>query len=568
MASRIRDFFKPTGAEFILTNDVFLKRKCYRTVWPDPPNLAFLHDLLDEGASRAAEREALETSEALEEIRALDRGGESPVHSRAAEAEGGRPAFADSERRKLMDELTRWRDECILRREEIERMRTELGEMRRRQAGARAQEAEVAESGGKEARELRTLLSQTEERYETLMEEYRQARMIYEEKLTASARENDEEKVRRTETARSLRLLEEAHADLKRQLAAAQGKTKDAETRAAAAEIQTEARAAEAAKAAEEGARRSRELERRVAELESLNKALEVKARDYEIQWGQLQEDYQKKYREVSDRLNAAAQEIGEWKLRAEEMALKVEELRKSRDDLALVAAEQRDMALALGKRNETLEKELAATRADFEMEKGLRQRDEERVRAWEADKRRVEADWDARSRDLAEQKKRVSDLEIVLEERTRALAEMDRSLQNGRTLLESRERELETLRRQVRDMNQQIEQREAQQRRIQIVNQLAERENLFKSLVKRQQKIEAEIREREEAMREILADQERLERDIIEAKQAQRYLMGQARKERGMRVRGAQRADRQSSEADGGRIALDEGDHDRAGVE
>ena len=42
MAVKVKDYFRSTGAEMFLTNDVFLKRKCYRTVWPEPPNLSFL----------------------------------------------------------------------------------------------------------------------------------------------------------------------------------------------------------------------------------------------------------------------------------------------------------------------------------------------------------------------------------------------------------------------------------------------------------------------------------------------------------------------------------------------
>src|SRR5687767_8826326 len=35
IATKLRDFFKTAGADLVLTNDVFQKRKCYRTVWPE-----------------------------------------------------------------------------------------------------------------------------------------------------------------------------------------------------------------------------------------------------------------------------------------------------------------------------------------------------------------------------------------------------------------------------------------------------------------------------------------------------------------------------------------------------
>ena len=36
-AKQIKDFFISINAEILLTNDEFLRRKCYRTVWPSDP---------------------------------------------------------------------------------------------------------------------------------------------------------------------------------------------------------------------------------------------------------------------------------------------------------------------------------------------------------------------------------------------------------------------------------------------------------------------------------------------------------------------------------------------------
>ena len=44
VAAKVKEYFRSAGAEIVLTNDIFYKRKCYRTVWPEPPNLSFLHN--------------------------------------------------------------------------------------------------------------------------------------------------------------------------------------------------------------------------------------------------------------------------------------------------------------------------------------------------------------------------------------------------------------------------------------------------------------------------------------------------------------------------------------------
>ncbi|MCB9800281.1 MAG: hypothetical protein H6757_05945 [Candidatus Omnitrophica bacterium] len=44
-AVKLKDFLRVSGAEFFLTDDEKVKRKCYRAVWPDPPRISFLPEL-------------------------------------------------------------------------------------------------------------------------------------------------------------------------------------------------------------------------------------------------------------------------------------------------------------------------------------------------------------------------------------------------------------------------------------------------------------------------------------------------------------------------------------------
>ena len=42
-ALQIKQHFQNSQKDILVSNDSFLKRRCYRTVWPTPPSLAFLH---------------------------------------------------------------------------------------------------------------------------------------------------------------------------------------------------------------------------------------------------------------------------------------------------------------------------------------------------------------------------------------------------------------------------------------------------------------------------------------------------------------------------------------------
>ncbi len=208
IATKVKDYFLSTGAEIVLTNDVLVKRKCYRTVWPEPPSLSFLHDWNEPKETQSEQQEILEAEEALNEIRSLqheDRGSQEQESQSDSDPEPvsetlALPIFSASERGQLLDEVDRWMRQCMSARQELEQQRQEFtslqGDLERsRKEVARLNEAQKnpdpkIQQQERQAREAQVLLSGAEEKYEGLKEEYRDARKIFEERMLAAAQES------------------------------------------------------------------------------------------------------------------------------------------------------------------------------------------------------------------------------------------------------------------------------------------------------------------------------------------------------------------------------------------
>jgi chromosome segregation ATPase len=200
IAVQVKEHFRPTGAEMILTSDVFMKRKCYRTVWPNEPNLSFLTGESSPPAEGVQE-EVLAADEALDEIRSLSEEAfqEGPVAAHEVRFDGGgRDVAADSDRERMEEEIRKLREECFDLREQRNQLRLQMEQLRSHEL-ADASEIEsrmkrLAEEREREVKELRALLGHAEEKHDVLKNEYREARLVYEEKmaqLTEQSREDE-----------------------------------------------------------------------------------------------------------------------------------------------------------------------------------------------------------------------------------------------------------------------------------------------------------------------------------------------------------------------------------------
>ena len=167
VALQLRDYFKVLGANLTLSNDVLFKRKCYRTVWPQQPNLGFLHQWKPplEQRDRLSQnlQEALDPEEALHEIRSL------------SQEDGNHHPSTFSQIWPSEENLKNTTEEIFSVKKENREIPTSIPKNLK---------------SGPETQEFRELLATHEEKYQILKGEYRQSQEIWEEKLRVTRQEN------------------------------------------------------------------------------------------------------------------------------------------------------------------------------------------------------------------------------------------------------------------------------------------------------------------------------------------------------------------------------------------
>lgn len=192
-ALQLKQYFRSTQAEILVSNDHILKRRCYRTVWQTPPNLSFLHQLDSKSSPPKDTTEKLDQEEAIQEIR-------SWVQTEAFSGEGGERLPRDShenrhfrnileeDREKLLKESVGLKENMIQLHKALEKAQNGVVEKERMLQASEG----VRKQREKEVEELRLIVGQSEEKYELLREEFRQTRQYFEEKIMSYEKKSEE----------------------------------------------------------------------------------------------------------------------------------------------------------------------------------------------------------------------------------------------------------------------------------------------------------------------------------------------------------------------------------------
>lgn len=587
IAGKLKDFFRAAGAETILTNDTFQKRKCYRTVWPEPPNLSFLQSWNPLVEKTQDHSEELGPEEALDEIRTLTPPpppAPAPVKKETPKpsAPAG-PIFQNRpEKNPLAEEAERWRKECMKLREESQELKRRLERMEKDNTPAQFRDDKKwLEEKEKEMKQAQVLLEHANEKYEVLRQEYSNARHLYEEKISALLQETERSKKKITELTENLSGAQRQKLELESQTV--EGKKSKA---ASEERLTTLAQAFEQSKRT--AAELTENLQKSLQEKQTLDHNYSQKSREYQV----AIEDLRQTKNMLEEKLSSTTQVLEQFKRQAAEQAeiLRSTQSQKQTVEVALTQARQEiqklqdeiqkgrlayeqkifkhteDAArLELNLKNMT-EKMTLLQKTKEQLELTVNTQSEQ-IAYWHdkhskvlpqfeevskklQDEKQLRELAESRSKDMektqyqimqdAQQKSlRSNELEQKLaqiEERYNQLQEIyqsqEKMLENHLKVLETRDRELEAARRQIRDVNAQIEQREMIQKRNQLTQLVAEKEALLKRIVQDQHKIEAEMKEREAAIRTILIQQEAVEKEIVDAKQAQRHMAELAKRD------------------------------------
>jgi len=197
-ALQVKQYFRGFQSEIVVSNDSSLKRRCYRTVWPTPPSLSFLHFAVPGSApSQKNETEKMDHGDAILEIRSwaqtegVSRRGEPRPPAKNGMSNSNNRHFKsilEEEREKLLKENLSLKESSSQLRKALEKAQAETFEKEKR---AQTSEAEKKQKE-KEVQELQILVSHAEEKYELLREEFRQTRQYFEEKLGSEDHKSEE----------------------------------------------------------------------------------------------------------------------------------------------------------------------------------------------------------------------------------------------------------------------------------------------------------------------------------------------------------------------------------------
>ena len=198
-ALQLKQYFQSSQADIVVSNDSFLKRRCYRTVWPTPPNLAFLHQAVSPTAqSQKNETEKLDHGEAIQEIRSWVQNesvsperGDTRVSPKSGMANQNNRHFRsilEEEREKLLKESVGLKESVSQLRKALEKAQAEVSEKER----AAQASAMMKKQKEKEVQELQAVVSHAEEKYELLREEFLQTRQYFEEKFGLEDHKSEE----------------------------------------------------------------------------------------------------------------------------------------------------------------------------------------------------------------------------------------------------------------------------------------------------------------------------------------------------------------------------------------
>ncbi|HOW59705.1 MAG TPA: hypothetical protein PLO78_08295 [Candidatus Omnitrophota bacterium] len=194
-ALQVKQYFRSTQTDILVSNDSLLKRRCYRTVWPTPPSLSFLHQLDPQKMPQKGEEEKLDQEEAIQEIRSwVQTEGPSSEHGERTLGPKGLSHhrhfrnILEEDREKLLKETIGLKESLNQLRKSLEKNQTELAEKEKM-----LQISETArKQKEKETEELRSVAGHAEEKYELLREEFRQTRQYFEDKLVSQDKKSEE----------------------------------------------------------------------------------------------------------------------------------------------------------------------------------------------------------------------------------------------------------------------------------------------------------------------------------------------------------------------------------------
>lgn len=333
----VKKHFKETGAEIFLTNDLSVKGKCFRTVWPEPPPMSFLIKS-GEFAQRPLEAAQGEPSESY-----IQPAGEEPLPTEKeaepelngmelAEEEPAAPLGQGVNSQELRENFNQWKENYEQWKASFQGLNQEVEQIRLdreslyenvESAYQNIQEREQEISAQKDS------FRQLEEKYQVMQQEIRNERGQLEQRLADLSRELHEWKTKAAEVVDKLGSFEGVRADLEKAYQEQQKKYAALEEDYENARGRFNEVLSHSSGEVMKWKSEADALTGRIQELEASRQNLETALNEQRQKYVQLEQEYQESRKRSQEKKVLSAGEYDEWRERERKMAEKLEMLEK-----------------------------------------------------------------------------------------------------------------------------------------------------------------------------------------------------------------------------------------------
>ncbi|MBU9889192.1 MAG: hypothetical protein KTQ49_04930 [Candidatus Omnitrophica bacterium] len=357
-AIQIKQYFRTPQAEILVSNDGFLKRRCYRTVWPVPPSFSFLSaPEVQPMPQKTGEQEELDQEEAIQEIRSWVQTDESVpeqgIHTPNKNGHDNSRHFRsllEEEREKLVKEKVGLKETIDHLNQSLQKTQADMIE---KEKTVRSSES-ARKQQEKETQELQSLAGHAEEKYDLLREEFRLTRQHFEEKL--AARDRQEEALLRQIEERELANKELLHEKvaLQKGLEAVKNELERARDERVQSSLEQEQSIAQFGRDLENQKRMVADLNAKIQNLEEGKRIVQVSEarliKEVELQtsqtrrWEQRATELEKEVRKLRQSFE---DQTKSWQLRLAQLEAREHELETAREQIHQLRAEleQREMS-------------------------------------------------------------------------------------------------------------------------------------------------------------------------------------------------------------------------------
>ncbi len=340
-AVKIKDYFRATGAEMFLTNDTFVKSKCYRTVWPEKPDLS---DVLgadeEEKPKQVISQAPKELLKSEEEI--IKKFSRPPVED-AAPAQSIMPEAPKAPEKPSESESTRSRKTPSVDPEQFKaKLHEEAKSLLDNSSKEEESQAPAPEStrddlfseehieSEDEVESKQSLSQLSAEESKQVLKYFTQWKENYDawkDNFVALTSEVDQLKRQRESFGQALTESREKIQDgikeiqlQKSLLSDLQEKRKSAEGNLDSARQEFNERIGTLSKEIGTWKRKSEEIQQRIGELESEKSALSSNFDQQEQSYKELQEDYDDARNNFEMKLNLSIEVLNQWKAKVNDM--------------------------------------------------------------------------------------------------------------------------------------------------------------------------------------------------------------------------------------------------------